>query len=254
MTALIAAVLAASLVGSLHCAGMCGGIVALCVGTAPQDDRRAWPLHLAYNGGRLLVYTALGAVSGALGAALDLGGSLFGLQRAGAVVAGSLIILFGLVALGRLAGFAPGLATLPQPLNNLFRRGLRAVVDRPPVARALVIGVLTGFLPCGWLYAFVITAAGTGSISGGALVMAAFWTGTVPVLAVLGIGLQKLSAPLRRHVPAATALILVAVGVVTVFGRLTVPAYAASDADADASVERVDSLNEDLPPCCRGEH
>jgi sulfite exporter TauE/SafE len=252
MTALIAAVLAASLIGSLHCAGMCGGIVALCVGTASDEDRRAWPLHLAYNGGRLLMYSALGAVSGALGAALDLGGSLFGFQRAGAVVAGTLIILFGLIALLRLAGFMPRLAKLPQPLNRLFQRGLRMVVDRPPVERAFVIGVLTGFLPCGWLYAFVITAAGTGNVLAGTLVMAAFWAGTVPVLAVLGIGLQKLAGPLRRHVPAATALILVAVGIVTVFGRLTVPAYAGGG--ADASVERVETLNDEPPPCCRGEH
>jgi sulfite exporter TauE/SafE len=255
MTALIGAVLVASLIGSLHCAGMCGGIVAICVGAETGTDRRVWPLHVAYHGGRLLTYTALGAASGAVGGALDLGGALFGFQRAGAVVAGTLIIGFGVLALLRVAGLGPRLVTLPRPLRELFQRGLRATVDRPPAQRALIIGLLTAFLPCGWLYAFVITAAGTGNALAGAVIMAAFWSGTVPVLAVLGVGLQTLAGPLRRHLPTATAVLVVAVGVATVFGRLSVPAYAEAnehtDVSLDESVERVESLNDSLPPCCR---
>jgi sulfite exporter TauE/SafE len=261
MTALIGAVMIASLIGSLHCAGMCGGIVAICVGVDPGKNRRVWPVHVAYNGGRLLMYTTLGAASGIVGGALDLGGSLFGFQRAGAVVAGALIIAFGLLTLLRIAGLGPGRVKLPGPLRDLFQRGLRATVDRPPVQRALVIGVLTAFLPCGWLYAFVVTAAGTGSALAGAAIMAAFWSGTVPVLAVLGVGVQKLAGPLRRHLPTATAVLVVAVGVATVFGRLTVPAYADGAAEGDhthvsldESVERVGSLNASPPPCCRDEH
>ncbi|HSL52590.1 MAG TPA: sulfite exporter TauE/SafE family protein, partial [Candidatus Deferrimicrobiaceae bacterium] len=92
MSVLIATVLGASLLGSAHCAGMCGGFVGFYTGTTPGGRRRPLLLaHLAYNGGRLGVYAALGAAAGALGAALDTtGGVLLGIQRTAAIVSGVL--------------------------------------------------------------------------------------------------------------------------------------------------------------------
>jgi sulfite exporter TauE/SafE len=84
-----------------------------------------------------------------------------------------------------------------------------------PSRRALVIGMLTGLLPCGWLWAFVITAGGTGSPVSGALVMFAFWLGTVPamvgVLGLLGPALGRL----RARMPLVTAGVLIALGLGT---------------------------------------
>jgi sulfite exporter TauE/SafE len=125
MTTMIAAVFVASLVGSLHCAGMCGGVVALCVGVERPDRGRAWPLHAAYNGGRGLTYAALGAVSGGLGAAIDLGGAAFGLQRFAAIVAGLTMIGIGVLAVLRVRGVALRCLKLPPALKNLFHRGFR---------------------------------------------------------------------------------------------------------------------------------
>ena len=69
MTALIATVLGASLLGSAHCAGMCGGFVAFYAGGAASlRGRAAWSCHLAYNGGRLAAYATLGGAAGLLGA------------------------------------------------------------------------------------------------------------------------------------------------------------------------------------------
>jgi sulfite exporter TauE/SafE len=78
---------------------------------------------------------------------------------------------------------------------------------------------LSGFLPCGWLWAFVVTAAGTGSAMKGAAVMTAFWAGTVPALLAVGLGAQLVSAPLRRHAPAVTAVLLVCLGLYAILGR-----------------------------------
>jgi sulfite exporter TauE/SafE len=75
-------------------------------------------------------------------------------------------------------------------------------------------------LPCGFLYAFVAVAAGTGSAAGGLLVMAAFWTGTLPVMAGLGLIAQRALGPLRRRLPVITASILVVVGLLAVSGVL----------------------------------
>lgn len=274
MTALIGAVFVASLLGSLHCAAMCGGIVALCVGVdgAPgttgsgggaSGGRRVFRMQAAYSIGRLLTYSALGGVAGAVGAAFDLGGSLLGVSQAAAIGAGALMIMFGLAAFLRISGFKLTCARLPRPLNNIFQRAFRAAATRPGGQRAFLIGLLTGFLPCGWLYAFVIAAAGTGSAAMGALTMAVFWSGTLPVMVGLGVGVQKLTGSFRKRLPAATALLLVFVGVLTVVSRINAPAFAEhlraptvaknGDDAVDKTIDEIDSISETTPACCRDE-
>ena len=222
MTALLTTVFAASVVGSLHCVGMCGPFVAFYSGSDGSSGLRRLVSHGAYSGGRLLTYALFGLAAGSVGAALDVAGSLAGFQSIAAIVAGVTMIVWGLLALLQLRGvkiFKHGSGN--GRVARLFRRGFSLVSDKPPVVRASVVGVLSGFLPCGWLWAFVVTAAGTGSALGGAAVMTAFWAGTVPALLAVGFGTQLVSAPLRRHVPAVTAVLLVALGLFAILGRPT---------------------------------
>ena len=120
--------------------------------------------------------------------------------------------------------------------------------------RAATIGLLSALLPCGWLYAFAVIAAGTASAAWGAAVMTAFWLGTVPVLASLGVGVQALTGTLGRRIPLATALLLVALGLYTIAGRWAIPASAfetpAAAIGADP-LEQVETLQQGKPPCCR---
>jgi hypothetical protein len=222
MSVLIATVLGASLLGSAHCAGMCGGFVAFYAGAAPGPRR--WSrlaAHLAYNGGRLGVYAALGAAAGALGAALDTtGGVLLGIQRTAAIVSGVLITLWGARTLLEALGARVPRLGAPAGLRALAGRGIGAVATAPPPLRALVVGLATGLLPCGWLYVFLATAAGTGSAGGGAILMAVFWAGTLPAMLSLGLGLQALAGPLRRHVPVVCAVAMIVVGLLAIGGRL----------------------------------
>jgi sulfite exporter TauE/SafE len=139
-------------------------------------------------------------------------------------------------------------------LQQLVARGHRLAFELPPLARASVVGLLTTLLPCGWLYAFAITAAGTGSPAVGALTMAVFWLGTLPMLIAVGVGVQTLTGALRAHLPMATSLLIVTVGVWTVLGRMHMPAMAATNDVAGATVEqatqRVMSLDSKEMPCC----
>jgi sulfite exporter TauE/SafE len=220
VSALVAAVFVASLLGSLHCAGMCGPLVTFYAG---GDESRGWRRsisHLAYNGGRLLTYALLGAAAGAVGAALDLAGSLAGLQRTAAVLAGAFIFLWGLGALLRSLGVKIPAPPAPRSIQRLVSGVARALTDQPPAIRGLALGLASALLPCGWLYAFAVTAAGTGNPFAGMLVMAVFWAGTVPVMASLGLGIQYLAGPLRRHVPALCAVVLMVVGLLAVTGRV----------------------------------
>ena len=88
-----------------------------------------------------------------------------------------------------------------------------------PVKRSLVIGLMTGLLPCGWLYAFAIVAAGTAHPLAGAITMAVFWIGTLPVMVAVGTGVQTLSGTLGRYIPGAMAVAIVTMGVLTALGR-----------------------------------
>ena len=220
MTALALTVLAASLAGSLHCAGMCGGFVAFYTGAG---GRRQGLGHAAYNIGRLAAYATLGALAGALGAALDLASAPAGIQRGAAVLAGALIALWGTRTLLETAGVRMARLEPPAALRGAVARGVAAVAVEPPVTRALVIGLLTGLLPCGWLYAFIVTAAGTGDPLRGAGLMAVFWLGTLPVMAGLGVAVQALAGSLRRWVPAVCAVAMIVVGLLAVAGRARAP-------------------------------
>ncbi len=239
MTALFLTVLVASLTGSLHCAGMCGPFVAFAVGTQGSSTTRV----MAYHGGRLTSYVGLGVLAGLVGSALDFGGSVVGVQRLALVAAGVAMVIFGLVSLARLAGMR--LAALQPP--SFLRRASTAVHRRlqgvSPLPRALAIGLASTLLPCGWLYAFVVTAAGSGSPWNGAAMMFAFWLGTLPVLTALGILARRLAGPALRFVPALTATALVLVGIFAISSRLDMaPLNAAEPADLNAP-----------PACCHRE-
>jgi sulfite exporter TauE/SafE len=241
MMALVGSVLLASLLGSPHCAGMCGGFVAFYSG---GDGRGRIGPHLAYNGGRLLSYVTLGAIAGWMGAGLDHVAGLAGLGRLAAVLAGVLMVAWGGGTLLAGAGVKLPLPAVPLSVRRALAAALRAVHAQPAHVRALVMGLVTTLLPCGWLYAFVTLAGGTAQPLAGAAVMALFWLGTLPVMAGLGLAAQSAFGPLRRRLPALTAVLLVVFGLLTVAGKfrpmpamhhampgMTMPAPGASSGD-----------------------
>ena len=220
MIALLSSLFVAALAGSPHCAGMCGGFVAFYAG---QGEGRRLPAHAAYNGGRLVSYALLGAVAGLLGASVERMGATVGVSRAAAILAGALMVLWGASAIATSLG-----ARLPKlpgswPGGARFAAALRALRGQPPPVRALAIGLLSALLPCGFLYVFVAAAAATASPLRGALVMTAFWAGTVPMMAGVGLAAQSLLGPLRRRLPIVTAAALVVIGLLAMAGRLGLP-------------------------------
>lgn len=226
MIALASSVFVAGLLGSVHCAGMCGSFACLASGGDGTSGPRALRSTAAYNAGRLLSYALLGAIAGAAGAGLNRAGAVAGLARPAAIIAGFLLILWGAASLAAALGLRIPMLDVPPALASRVARAVRAVQEKPPALRALAIGALSAALPCGWLYAFVATSAAAGSALGGATVMAAFWIGTVPLMAAVGLGAQRLLGRFRTRLPVVTASVLVVLGVLTVAGRLT-PARAA---------------------------
>lgn len=225
-------VAAASLLGSLHCAGMCGGLISFYAGQTPAADAlggraRPWAAHAAYHLTRGAAYTALGALAGQLGASLDHVARSAGLGQLGALLAGVVLLVWGALswprapasqALLRL-GRAPSSPGRWGRLEARFVQLARAARSRPPLARAALLGLSAALLPCGWLYAFVVLAAGSGSPARGALLLLAFWSGTVPLLLALGVGIQSWTSRLRAQLPRLSALLLLLLGAYQVASR-----------------------------------
>ncbi len=217
-------VLVASLLGSVHCAAMCGAFTCLYANPVSRGApvSHDLPAHLSYNLGRLLAYVAWGAVAGALGAGLDLAGDRAGVARLAPVVAASLMIIWGgyavLLAQGvRLPAIHP-----PEAWQSFLQRGVARVQQRPPVTRAAMIGLASGLLPCGWLHAFVLTAAGSGAPIRGAVLMAVFWLGTLPMMLAVGLGMQRLLGPFRARLPALAASVVLLLGVLSLAGHFKI--------------------------------
>jgi sulfite exporter TauE/SafE len=235
MTALVIAILASSLVGSFHCAGMCGVFVALAVtpvrveGNSGAGGQSAAPLAtrsamlLQYNLGRLLAYAVLGSLAGLLGSAVDLGASLAGVQRMAAIGAATISFAFGLSLVARSLGRRMWSVPVPNILRSAAHAAFRAADRLPLGTRPLAIGLATGLLPCGWLWVFVATAAGTANAGHGAIVMTAFWLGTLPVMVALGAGVQKFFGAAGSRLPLTAAVALVVVSGATIVVRTLSP-------------------------------
>ncbi|MGE5185977.1 MAG: sulfite exporter TauE/SafE family protein, partial [Acidobacteriota bacterium] len=146
---LLAGIVATSVVGSVHCVAMCGPLVGL------HGGARTLRLALVHALGRLATYTTLGVVAGAVGSAIDLAGRVGNVQRVATIVAGAFVVGWGvwLVIGGSRSSTSTSTST------SAFGSALVHLRTRRPARKAWLMGVITGLIPCGWLWAFVVTAA-----------------------------------------------------------------------------------------------
>ena len=190
MQAGVAAAFLIGLLGGVHCVGMCGGIVGALTAQTPRTER-AWTLHLAYSTGRIASYGAAGALAGLIGSAGLLFGKVLPVQLTLHVLANLVLIVLGLY----LAGLGGQLARLEALGAGLWRRiqpySARLLPADTP-AKALALGALWGWLPCGLVYSLLATALLSGGALEGAIVMLAFGLGTLPNLLLAGLALKRL--------------------------------------------------------------
>jgi sulfite exporter TauE/SafE len=253
---LLITVLAASLLGSTHCAGMCGPFVVLIAGA--QRDR-SFPFRLAaYHVGRLTTYLALGFAAGVLGASLNLAGSLYGWQQLAAYVAGTAMLVTAGGLLLRQLGLRWRHLPMPERWLKLIHAGFRRVASWPAVPRAYLIGLLTTLLPCGWLYAFVLVAAGLGDVGHACLIMLAFWTGTLPLLSLLGWSTAAAApAPrVRAALPWVSLAACLILGVSLITGRaaMRLDAFDPLSSSQHSATTRARLVETIAPPCCSHDH
>ena len=211
MPPLAAAAFAAGLLGGVHCAGMCGGIV----GTLALEARGpVWDRQLAYNAGRIGAYAVAGAAAGFAGGLVGGDGAWLGARMALFLVANAGMVLLGLYVAGW-SRVVQAVEAAGRPVWRRIEPFARSMLPIDSTPKALGAGLAWGWVPCGLVYGMLVLAAASGGAPQGAFVMAAFGLGTLPTLLVAGLAAQRLFR-LRRApwVRRAAGAAIVALGVV----------------------------------------
>jgi len=190
------------LFGSVHCIGMCGGIVGALTLGLPQATRMSVPgmlgYLLAYNIGRITSYAIAGILVGGLGQQIYAFGDSSDIARIGQWLSGLFMIALGIYLAGWTQVLAPlerAGATLWKKIEPLGRRFLPV----EGVGQALGLGLVWGWLPCGMVYSVLVWALVTGDALSGAQLMVAFGLGTLPMLLLMGAAAKWLGSMVKKN-------------------------------------------------------
>ena len=209
----------AGLMGGAHCAAMCGGIVCLLNGSKNDKGKGGarWQFALAYNAGRILSYTVAGVLAGSAGQAGFLLRGSIPVQQVFMIAAGVTLCVIALY----LAGISPLMRGLESAGAVLWRQVepfAHRMLPVDSVSKALGLGMVWGWLPCGMVYAVLLLSLSTGSPLEGGLVMLAFGLGTLPNMLLMSGLVRHIQQVLKiRGVRLAVAGVLAAAGLYGVF-------------------------------------
>jgi len=201
------------LMGSFHCVGMCGPIA-----LALPLNNSSWFTRifgsLLYNIGRAITYALMGAVFGILGEGLHLGGFQSWLSIAmGSVMVLAIVFPALFRGSGKLDKYLYGYnARLKQRFGVLF--------NQRSYSSLLIIGLLNGLLPCGLVYMALAGAIATGGVASGALFMLIFGLGTLPMLLLLSLAGNVVTASFKSKINKAIPYVIVIIGILFILRGL----------------------------------
>lgn len=200
-----------------HCIGMCGGIVLAysTIKIEPESSKVSQGVaHLLYSFGRVLTYTVLGALFGALGGVATFSNTANGTLL---IVAGTFMVFAGLSLLGKIKFLT--LIEHSFSSSPLYKNAFKKVLNSKSNLSFFVLGMLNGLLPCGFVYFFAITAASTADPLYGALVMAIFGLSTIPAMFGLGFLTSLTSATsFRNMMMSLSSIAVILYGLYTIYG------------------------------------
>ena len=199
-----------------HCIGMCGGIVVAysTIKIDPNNSKASQGLsHLLYSLGRVLTYSILGAIFGALGGVVVYSNNANGYLL---IFAGVVMILAGLSLMGKIKFLT--LIEHSFSSSSLYKNSFKSVLNSKSNLSFFILGMLNGLLPCGFVYFFAITAASTASPIYGAMVMAIFGLSTIPAMFGLGFLTSLTTATgFRNMMMSLSSIAVILYGVYTIY-------------------------------------
>jgi sulfite exporter TauE/SafE len=211
----VTAAFVAGFLGSAHCLGMCAGISGLfAVNANIATLRQQVPMAIAYNLGRVLTYMLLGVIVASFGGVLVESKPM--LAKPILLITGVLIILIGLQVAFNWRLLSP-IERMGGILWQKISPMAKHLVPVTSLPRALGLGLLWGWLPCGLVYSVLLIAATSTTPAGGAATMFAFGIGTMPAMVMTGVGAAKLAAMTRkRSTRLGLGLLIVVLGMLTI--------------------------------------
>ena len=201
--------LLAGLGGSLHCVGMCGGLVTATCNKSNDVAR--------YQVGRLAGYLTLGFFAGMLGKIFTIQESNPKMTLIPGVVLGVLFLFWGI------QNYRGKKAELPTPkfLSRLYSRLFAILVSKNKnLSKSFFTGLISIFLPCGLLYGVVLGVAAFEHSFHALFTMFFFWLGTLPSMVLAPSIIQKILRPLKMKLPKTYAISLILIGLLTISFRV----------------------------------
>ncbi|HEY5555562.1 sulfite exporter TauE/SafE family protein [Acetobacterium sp.] len=194
---------------SIHCVAMCGGInLSQCVpdaNTTNKNGKKCSNIRpgILYNSGRVISYTIVGGIVGALGSVVGFSGTAKGFV---AIIAGVFMVIMAL----NMLNLFPWLRKFNLRMPKIFARKIN---DQKKSNSPLYVGLLNGLMPCGPLQAMQLYALSTGDPLQGAIAMLLFSLGTVPLMFGLGAISSLLSKKFTSKMMTASAVLVLILGV-----------------------------------------
>lgn len=196
------------LITSIHCIAMCGGInlSQTLQKTADKEvSRTMFKNTFVYNTGRVISYTIIGGVLGAVGGLAGMG---TGLQTS-SLFQGILKLLAGLL-----------MVLMGMNMLEIFPRRLKLYLRLPAFIRRktgksktpFLVGLCNGLMPCGPLQSMQIVALASGNALVGALSMFFFSLGTVPLMLGFGFIFSSLGKRFTKQILKFGAVLVVVLG------------------------------------------
>jgi len=201
------------LMGSLHCAGMCGPIAIALPLRGDNNFQKVFG-GILYNLGRTVTYAVIGAVFGLLGQGLE----MVGFQQWVAIVMGSLMILS--VLFPAMFKNQYSLSNSSFSLITKLKEALKKLFTKRSYKALFLIGILNGYLPCGLVYIAVAGAIGTSNVLYGTLFMILFGLGTLPMLLFISLLGNLASVKFRNRINKFIPVVVVFVGIMFILSGL----------------------------------
>ncbi len=197
------AVFIASILGSTHCVTMCGPI-------AITVNNSAGYMSL-YHIGRLMSYLTLGIVAGLLGETF-LSNNFPAISTISIILISIFFIYTGYkLIMGKPLEFLPS-----KTISQLISKPAKWSLAQSRPVKSLTLGIVNGFLPCGWVYIFVIGAVTTKSPLYSAAILFIFWLGTVPALSAFPYIYKKTLKRAPKRLAIAAGVLLIVVGLTNI--------------------------------------
>lgn len=231
------------LVGSMHCAGMCGPIaISLPYRIGIQAKEETFFKILVYNIGRVVTYALMGMVFGLIGKSFF----TMGIQKWVLIVLGVLLILVALFSID-VERWSLRISLISK-FNDIIKRKLSNLMQKSSIKSFFLVGILNGFLPCGLVYMAIISAISIGLWVYSVLFMILFGIGTMPMMMALGFGGSLVSNKFRTILRKLYPVFMIIFAVIFLLRAFK---FEGMPSDFDFWLHQLEISSPDNPPCCQ---